>query len=96
MAKWKTPPWENFKLKFDGASWGNPGKAEVGMAIFNHNVQLILVKCHDIGISTNNFAEYQALSVGWDMEISLRIKNIVIEGDSMVIIKSVMKKKLNC
>ncbi|XP_059078197.1 uncharacterized protein LOC131876742 [Cryptomeria japonica] len=96
LTKWKPSPWGHFKLNFDGASQGNPGKAGVGMAIFDHNAHLILAKCHDLGYITNNFAEFQALSLGLDMTISLKIKNIVIEGDSMVIIQSVMKNKSNC
>lgn len=96
LGKWKPPPWGHFKLNFDGASWGNLGKARVGMAIFDHKVHLILAKCHDLGYNTNNFSEFQALSLGLDMAISLKIKNIVIEGDSIVIIQSVMKKQYNC
>lgn len=36
------------------------------------------------------------MSLGLDMAISLGIKDLVIEGDSMVIIQSVLKKRSNC
>ncbi|XP_059073453.1 uncharacterized protein LOC131874206 [Cryptomeria japonica] len=55
MAKWSPPPFPSFKLQFDGASKGNPGRSGVG-----------------------------ALSFGLDLARSLNIKDIVIEGDSML------------
>ncbi|XP_059078204.1 uncharacterized protein LOC131876749 [Cryptomeria japonica] len=92
MATWVPPPPGHYKLHFDGASRGNPGMAGVGMAILDHNAVLISAQCHALGSQSNNFAEWQAPSLGIDMAISLGIKHLHIQGDSMVVTQSV----LNC
>ncbi|XP_057866294.1 uncharacterized protein LOC131073796 [Cryptomeria japonica] len=92
MATWVPPPLGHYKLHFDGASRGNPGMAGAGMAILDHNAVLILAQCHALRSQSNNFAESEALSLGIDMAISLGIKHLHIQGDSMVVIQSV----LNC
>lgn len=92
----KPPPQGHFKLNFDGASRGNPGLAGVVMVIYDHKVRIVQARCHVIGFKSNNCAKFFALSFGLDMAISLGIKDLIIEGDSMVIIQSVMKKKSNC
>ncbi|XP_059076276.1 uncharacterized protein LOC131875686 [Cryptomeria japonica] len=94
-ARWAPPPLGHFKLHFDGASRGNPGLAGVGMAIFDHNAVLIATDCHALGSQSNNFAECQALSLGIDLAISLGIKHLSIQGDSMVVIQSVLNCKSN-
>ncbi|XP_057868680.1 uncharacterized protein LOC131075800 [Cryptomeria japonica] len=96
VAKWAPPPPGHFKLHFDGASRGNPGLAGAGMAIFYHNAILIATQCHALGSHSNNFAECQALSLGVDLAISLGIKHLSIQGDSMVVIQSVMNCRSNC
>lgn len=93
---WKPPPHGNFKLNFDGASCGNPRSVGVGMVIFYHHANVVQARCHAIGHKSNNFVEFNTLSLGLDMAISLGIKDLVIEGDSMVTIQCVMKKKSNC
>ena len=45
----------------DGASRGNPGKAGIGVAIFDKNYHLLEEICKFIGESTNNVAEYSAV-----------------------------------
>ncbi|XP_059068464.1 uncharacterized protein LOC131858979 [Cryptomeria japonica] len=95
-ASWAPPPPGHFKLHFDGASRGNPGMSGVGMAIFYHNAVLIVARCHALGRQSNNFAECQALSLGIDLAISLGIKHLSIQGDSMVVIQSVVNCKSNC
>ncbi|XP_059078235.1 uncharacterized protein LOC131876774 [Cryptomeria japonica] len=95
MAKWAPPPLGHFKLHFDGASRGNPGLAGAGMAIFYHNAVLIAAQCHALGSQSNNFVECQALSLGVDLAISLGIKHLSIQGDSMVVIQSVLNCRSN-
>ncbi|XP_059076670.1 uncharacterized protein LOC131875948 [Cryptomeria japonica] len=96
VASWVPPPSGHFKLHFDGASRGNPGMSRAGMAIFDHNAVLIAAQCHALGSQSNNFAECQALSLGIDLAISLGIKHLSIQGDSMVVIQSVLNCKSNC
>lgn len=75
----------SFKLQFDGASKGNPGRFGIGVVIFHHSSKIIKAMGKYISEGTNNVAEFQALSFGLDLAISLNIKDIVIEGDSMVV-----------
>ncbi|XP_059078037.1 uncharacterized protein LOC131876615 [Cryptomeria japonica] len=84
MAKWSPPLFPSFKLQFDGASKGNPGRSRVGVIIFHHSSKIIKAVGKYIGHGTNNAAEFQALSFGLDLAHSLNIKDIVIEGDSML------------
>lgn len=80
-ARWDPPPLGHFKFHFYGASRDNPGLAGVGMDIFYHKAVLIAAQCHALGSQSNNFAEWQALSLGIDLYISLGIKNLLIQGD---------------
>ncbi|XP_059064431.1 uncharacterized protein LOC131856605 [Cryptomeria japonica] len=96
MATWVPPPLGHYKIHFDGASRGNLSMAGDGMAILDHNAVLILAQCHTLGSQSNNFAECQALLLGIDMAISLGIKHLHIQGDSMVVIQSVLNCKNNC
>lgn len=82
-----------FKLNYDGASRENPSRVGIRVVIFYHKSQIVKVGCHDIGIGTNNYAEFRALSFGQDLTISLGIKNIIFEGDSMVTFQAVINKK---
>jgi ribonuclease HI len=51
-------------VNIDGASRGNPGKAGVGVAIFDRDLKLVKECSEYIGIATNNMAEYKALILG--------------------------------
>lgn len=51
-------------VNIDGASRGNPGKAGVGVAIFDKDLKLVKECSECIGIATNNVAEYKALILG--------------------------------
>lgn len=93
MAKWSPPPFPSFKLQFDGASKGNPGRSGIGVIIFYHSSKIIKAVGKYIGYGTNNVAEFQALSFGLDLALSLNIKDIVIEGDSMLVFQAVASKK---
>lgn len=66
------------------------------MAIFDHNAVLITTQFHALGSQSNNFTECQALSLGVDLAISLGIKHLSIQGDSMVVIQSVLNCRSNC
>ncbi|XP_057821930.2 uncharacterized protein LOC131034453 [Cryptomeria japonica] len=93
MAKWSPPLFPSFKLQFDGATKGNPGKSRIGVIIFDHSSNIVMAVGKYIGYGTNNMAEFQALSFGLDLAHSLNIKDIVIEGDSMLVCQAVAAKK---
>lgn len=79
------------KLYFDGGSRGNPGPSGCGYAIYVNNVE-IDSGSHSLGYGTNNEAEYQGLLYGLRAAKNLNIKNIVIYGDSLLVINQVEGK----
>lgn len=75
------------KLQFDGCSKSNPGIAGAGAVIYKFNKE-ISAKIQFVGNSaTNNVAEYTGLIIGLKEAINLGIKTLVVEGDSMLVIK---------
>lgn len=58
-----TNSYKSIQLYCDGASKGNPGPAGAGAVAYLDNK--ILFEIHkDLGIQTNNYAEYSALIIG--------------------------------
>lgn len=82
----KLPEYE-YKLQFDGCSKDNPGIAGAGAVIYKFNEE-ISSKIKFVGNnSTNNVAEYTGLIIGLKEAITLGIKKLMVEGDSMLVIK---------
>lgn len=76
-----------YKLQFDGCSKSNPGIAGAGAVIYKFKEE-ISAKIKFVGNnSTNNVAEYTGLIIGLKEAINLGIKTLVVEGDSMLVIK---------
>lgn len=77
-----------YTLYFDGCSKGNPGKGGAGALIYNNLNQLIWCNSEYVGdYVTNNYAEYSGLIIGLKKAIDLKITNLIIKGDSQLIIK---------
>lgn len=57
--------------------------------------QIVKGGCHDIGIGINNYAKFRALSFSLDLSISLGIKDIIVQGDSMVTFQAIINKKIH-
>jgi ribonuclease HI len=79
----------NFKLQFDGCSKSNPGLAGAGAVIYDNitNVE-IWSGSEFIGTEiTNNYAEYMGLIIGLKQAKEMKIKQLIVEGDSMLVIK---------
>lgn len=79
-------------LYFDGCSKGNPGKAGAGSVIYNSSIitpdNEIYSHSQFVGEKeTNNTAEYTGLIIGLTDAIKLNIKNLIVKGDSMLVIK---------
>jgi len=64
------------KVFTDGASKGNPGKAGIGIVIYDKNNFIINSHKEFLGETTNNQAEYKALIKSLDM-----IKKLSEEGE---------------
>jgi ribonuclease HI/dUTPase len=77
-----------YTLYFDGCSKGNPGISGAGVVIYNNNQQKVYEKSIYVGEKiTNNMAEYNGLIIGLKAANELGIKNLIIKGDSLLIIK---------
>ena len=83
----KVFPEIEYKLQFDGCSKSNPGIAGAGAVIYRFNEE-ISNKIQFLGNNTtNNVAEYIGLIIGLKEAITLGIKSIIVEGDSLLVIK---------
>ena len=77
-------------VNVDGASRGNPGKAGIGVAIFDKDSKLIKECSEYIGIATNNVAEYKALILGVKEAIKCDAQEILFRTDSELLAKQIM------
>ena len=74
-------------LKFDGCSKGNPGAAACGAVLYHNDIE-IWAGSKFLGYNeTNNYAEYMGLIIGLEKAIELNIRELAVEGDSLVVIK---------
>ncbi len=77
-------------VNVDGASRGNPGKAGIGVAIFDKDSKLIKECSEYIGTATNNVAEYKALILGVKEAIKCGAQEILFRTDSELLAKQIM------
>lgn len=82
---------ELFKLYFDGCSKGNPGHAGIGAVIYSNNEEM-WSGCKFIGHKTNNESEYSALIFGLEEALKLGISDLLVYGDSLLVINQMTKK----
>lgn len=80
-----------YLLRFDGASKGNPGIAGAG-AVLYENEKEIWCTSRYLGIQTNNYAECFAVILGINEACRRKIKNLEVEGDSMLVINQLKGK----
>ena len=84
-----------YLLKFDGGADGNPGPGGSGCAIYKISLskppQLYVELGTYLAYTTNNEAEYTGLISGLTWCRDNQIKNVVIEGDSMLVVKQISK-----
>jgi ribonuclease HI len=78
---------ETLILEFDGGSRGNPGPAGVGVVVRSENGTALVTLGQFIGRATNNVAEYRALILAMEKAKELGAKNVIIRGDSELIVK---------
>ena len=82
-------PKYDFKLQFDGGSRGNPGVSGCGSVIFKNNNEMWNVHKFIGTDKTNNEAEYMGLLYGIKGCIELGIDELLIQGDSQIIINQI-------
>jgi len=79
---------EEVIIHTDGASRGNPGKAGIGVVIYDKDKKDVLVEIAEyIGETTNNVAEYKALIRALEEAQKLACKKISIYTDSDLLVK---------
>ncbi|KKO19532.1 MAG: ribonuclease HI family protein [Candidatus Brocadia sp.] len=71
----------------DGASRGNPGKAGIGVAIFDKDYHLIEEVCGFLGETTNNVAEYQAMILAARKAVACHAKEVIFRTDSELLVR---------
>ena len=74
----------------DGASRSNPGDASIGVSISFDGKEIHTIS-REIGIATNNEAEYQALIDGLNYCIENSINEVDVFLDSKLVIEQVKK-----
>jgi ribonuclease HI len=85
-------PSSEYVLYFDGCSKGNPGNSGIGAVLYKGNEE-IWAACKYIGDNrTNNEAEYEALIMGLEQAICLSIYNLIVCGDSLLVINQIIGK----
>lgn len=76
---------DEYLMRFDGASRGNPGKATSASLLYkDENIIDTSAKRHDV-ILTNNQAEYIGCLLGVELAIKHNVKNLHIQGDSQLV-----------
>jgi ribonuclease HI len=75
-------------LYFDGASHGNPGPAAIGWVLVSGD-GIVAEEGRRVGRETNNRAEYEALIAGLEATIDYGFDEVVIRGDSELIVRQV-------
>ena len=83
----------NLCLFFDGASKGNPGLAGCGGVITEANGIVISRYAWGLGNDTNNKAEFCGLFQGLRIARDKGITNLLVFGDSCLLIQANIKKK---
>jgi len=76
-----------FIINTDGTARGNPGPAAIGVTIRNGDGRLLANISRNIGVATNNQAEYRALIAGLEKAIQLGAREVVVNSDSELLVK---------
>lgn len=86
-----------YLLQFDGLSVPNPGESTSGAVIFEKQTRKPIIEIGEyIKYATNNQAEYTGLLIGLQEAAKRGLKNILIEGDSMLVVNQINKSwKIN-
>lgn len=85
----KIHPNFEYTLYFDGCSKGNPGLSGIGSALFKNGELLCSEYMMLSEKATNNEAEYNALIMGLNLAIDNNIDELLVCGDSKLVISQV-------
>ena len=82
-----TPPPSVHVANIDGASRGNPGPASYAVVLRDPSGKIALELGKNIGLATNNVAEYYALLAALDYATSHDIRGLRIRSDSELLVR---------
>ncbi|MBS3969041.1 MAG: ribonuclease HI family protein [Clostridia bacterium] len=77
----------DIEIYTDGASRGNPGKAGIGVIIYDSDGQVLKKDNETIGVTTNNVAEYKAVIRGLELALELGATGVKIYADSQLLVR---------
>lgn len=77
----------DIEIYTDGASRGNPGKAGIGVIIYNTDGQVLKKDNESIGVTTNNVAEYKAVIRGLELALELGASGVKLYADSQLLVR---------
>ena len=80
------------KVFTDGGSKGNPGPAAIGIVFYDESDHVLWAHREDIGVETNNTAEYRAVMKAYELIISTLKPQYPIErvewyADSLLVVQ---------
>ncbi len=78
------------KVFADGGSRGNPGPSALGFVVMDMHDKVVVKKGTYLGITTNNQAEYQALKAGLEEAARMRVQNVHVYMDSLLVINQML------
>ena len=73
----------------DGGSRGNPGPAASGAVILDSQGDVVEEVGADLGVATNNVAEWTALLIGLERAKDRGIRRLAIRMDSELVVKQI-------
>ncbi len=76
-------------INADGASRGNPGPAAIGATIKDESGKILANISRNIGTTTNNQAEYQAIIIALEKAISSGAKQVTVKSDSVLVVEQI-------
>lgn len=80
---------KSYLLQFDGLAAPNPGECTGGAVLFDPEGKVVFETGHYEKFGTNNQGEYTGLFIGVKAAVKMEIKNLLIEGDSMLVIQQI-------
>ncbi|NDK08037.1 reverse transcriptase-like protein [Candidatus Gracilibacteria bacterium] len=81
------------KIYTDGGARGNPGNAGIGVYITDENGREIEKRYKNIGIKTNNDAEYTAVYLALTRAVELGYKDIDLFSDSSLVVNQLSSNR---
>ncbi len=80
---------DSFIIYTDAGSRGNPGKAAAAAILLNDKQMLVDLNAAYLGITTNNWAEYEGLILGMRLAIKHHCKSLLVYMDSQLVVKQI-------